>query len=223
MSARARCVIPNPTLALVTNPGPRSESDAWAHVEKYAENILRKLERVRDPNSIRVEADGLHALAHRMSTQVKLGIHTNPGASGRSESTAWRRIAGAVADGMREVRAGNGTGALAQLRVVEGIAAAMLAQVARGVHVNPARGGKVFGSDVQAIVYRNSDVRKFPYRAHAFGGHPFDLTNRGDALTIHGIVDRTGIECVALADGTVLLRHKRGLPIWEDLPDEEAP
>lgn len=67
----------NPALAIFGNP-PRSESDAWLHVEKYADAILRKLEKLSGANSIRLEADALHSLAHRMRQQLGEGIHTNP-------------------------------------------------------------------------------------------------------------------------------------------------
>lgn len=92
---------------------------------------------------------------------------------------------------------------------------------ARRVRKNPARGIK-FGSDVQAIIYRNTEVQHHPFRAHAFGGQDFTLKNgRAGELTIQGMTDRTGLECFAMPDGSVLLRFADGRPVWDDVPDTE--
>lgn len=149
-----------------------------------------------------------------------------------SERQAWEDVAlfaanlahAAEGENERKLRAS----ARVYARDLARIARGMTAQLARGVHRNPAprslpRGAVRFGSDVQAIVYRNTKVRSAPHRAHVFGGVPFDLVNHADgSLTIKGMVDRTGVECFGLPDGSALLRRKDGAPIVGDVPDTET-
>ena len=46
-----------------------------------------------------------------------------------------------------------------------------------------------------------------------------DLKTRGDTLSIRGLHERTGVQMFGLPDGSVLIKHQRGLPVWGNLPE----
>jgi hypothetical protein len=100
------------------------------------------------------------------------------------------------------------------------LVAALLAQLARGVHANPRRrgnpeilGGQKMSNHVQAIVYDH--LTKGP-RVHGFGNAEPDLKERGPSLTMTGLRDFTDVEMFALRDGSLRIRHKHGEPLWWD-------
>jgi hypothetical protein len=77
----------------------------------------------------------------------------------------------------------------------------MLEQVGRGIHQNPLlgilgnppRGVKLAGR-VYEIRYRHAQGKHLNYR------HPF----------------RDGAEAFCLPDGSILVKHRRGLPLWKN-------
>jgi hypothetical protein len=125
-----------------------------------------------------------------------------------------RRAWNDVITGAHQLRQ-DATNPRAVLAVVEWLlpmAEEMRRQVSRGVHVNPPKGIK-FSSDVQAIVYEH--VTEGP-RVHGFGNADPKLTNRGNALTMTGLKEKTGAAMYALPDGSILIRNTNGNPLWRE-------
>lgn len=78
---------------------------------------------------------------------------------------------------------------------------------------NPPAGGKLFGSDVQAVLYRHAEDGK--YYCHGFGDADVDLISSGGSVTINGLLPRTGVRMSAVKDGTIVI-HKRGVDLWKE-------
>lgn len=146
--------------------------------------------------------------AARRKTNPALWIVSNPPKGVLSETQAWERVR-AIADKLEHKSSRNDLVAIANM---------MLAQLRKGVHANPgATSGKrvKMSNDVQAIVYDH--VTQGP-RCHGYGDADIDLKTRGDTLSITGLHERTGVEMFGLADGSVLIKHKHGKPVWGELP-----
>lgn len=156
-----------------------------------------------------------------------LGIVTNPprGKSRRfSESEHLARIGTLISNAIEELEVARRNGESADSRRVQTIMRFLRDawkmtqelgdQVERGVHVN-GRGRKM-SDHVQAIVYKHvEDGRLY---CHGFGDADINLkTSRGGALTIEGLHDTTGVQALAQPDGSVIIRHRDGEPIWEDI------
>lgn len=139
-----------------------------------------------------------------------LWIVANPPGGGKgvlSERAAWSRVR-AIAGKLEDKTARNDLLAIVSL---------MLQQLERGVHANPGPTGRrvKLSNDVQAIVYDH--VTQGP-RCHGYGNADIDLKTRGDTLSITGLHERTGVEMYGLADGSVLVKHRDGKPVWGELP-----
>lgn len=114
-----------------------------------------------------------------------------------------------------------------------GIAVELEGQAAAGIHRNPMlvtfnpprdlHGQVKIASDVQGILYRHDKDREFYF--HSFGGEEVELKNMGGgAVMIDPLPGRTGVEAFVVRNPNkrkeavaVVLRHKDGLPIAEDL------
>lgn len=95
----------------------------------------------------------------------------------------------------------------------------LLAQVERGVHVNPAllvygNPGRCLSKDVLAILYRHAEDGK--EYCHGFGDADIRLSSRGDAVTIQGLKRRTGVGMYAGKDGETVTLRKPGVRLVED-------
>lgn len=92
-------------------------------------------------------------------------------------------------------------------------------QVASGYHRNPAitifgnpPAGRVMTKDVQAILYHRGGKDY----CHGFGDADITLkTHRDGGVTIGNLHQRTGVEALAMPDGSVVLRHPSHA-IWDE-------
>lgn len=159
--------------------------------------------------------------AHRRNPG--LWIISNPGTGPHSEKDAWtavQRIAGTIEAESR----GRGRDSAPYLRNamqmassrLYAIADIMFKQLRQGVHANPGVRGEKFGEQVQAVVYIHTTEGP---RAHGFGNADPALEEHGRTLSMTGLKERTDVEMFALPNGTVLLKHKHGKPLWREDPD----
>jgi hypothetical protein len=178
-------------VVLFGNPpknGLSSEREAWGEVKKLASALPHS------PNAQR-----LAALSTAMLKQLYKGVHVNP-AEPISESNAWYQVI--------EVAHAQG------LTSLENLGRLMLGQVRGDVHTNPARKGEKFSNHVQAVVYRHVTEG---HRVHGFGNAEIGLKSHGHTLTISNLPERTDVEMYALEDGSILLKHRSGKPLWEKM------
>ena len=151
-------------------------------------------------------------MAHRRNPA--LWVVSNPP---RSESLAWQEVFQQAKRALRMIPSSQRTSAVVgNLRAIEEIALKMLRQVAEGVHTNPGtpRGGVKFSDNVEAVVYQHKTEGP---RAHAFGNAELDERDleRG-ILRLDDVKERTGVAMYAMPDGSVVLRHSQGKPLWRE-------
>lgn len=167
--------------------------------------------------------------------QVGRGVHRNPTppSGPLSEADAWKFVQDNARYARRGIQNRTYEWADGALQHIEGLASEMLAQVKQGVHRNPMlvtfnpprdlHGQVKIASDVQGILYRHDKDREFYF--HSFGGEEVELKNMGGgAVMIDPLPGRTGVEAFVVRNPNkrkeavaVVMRHKDGLPIAEDL------
>lgn len=74
----------------------------------------------------------------------------------------------------------------------------------------------LMSTDVLALAYvKRTDGQEY---VHGFGNADITLdSGPHNELIVGGLHTRTGIEMISVPDGSLLLRHPDGLPIWADL------
>jgi hypothetical protein len=122
----------------------------------------------------------------------------------RSERKAWQ----GVINGVTRIRRMQGYKTESEwlgpsLHDIEDLAIEMLRQLGRGIHRNPLLGvlgnpggRRKLATRVYELRYRHAEGKHLAYR------HPF----------------RDGAEAWCLPDGSILVKHRRGLPLWKDFP-----
>jgi hypothetical protein len=78
--------------------------------------------------------------------------------------------------------------------------------------------GEVFGSDVLAIVYQHNEDRPGDVRVHTFGGTKeakWRETARG--VEVYDLPRTTGVYMSAEGESRVVMQHRRGLPLVQEL------
>lgn len=143
-----------------------------------------------------------------------LWIVSNPP---KGESKAWEEVFTQAKRALRMIPAAQRTSAVVgNLRAIEEVALRMLRQVAEGVHTNPGtpRGGTKFSNHVEAVVYRH--VTEGP-RAHGFGNAELDERDlEHGILRLDDVKEKTNVAMYAMPDGTVMLKHSQGKPLWRE-------
>lgn len=152
--------------------------------------------------------------ARRRANPGALAIFGNPRVNGTasgdrakiSETQAWRYVLAAA----RQLRSGilSATVARDTANGIMQTADHMLAQLGRGVHVNP-RGGECMSKHVQAIAYvHQQDGDAY---VHGFGDAELNAKqlNKG-ILDLSDLKDLTDVCMYANKDGSLTLRHAQG-------------
>lgn len=80
---------------------------------------------------------------------------------------------------------------------------------------NPVGRRSLIARDVLWVVYRHNDDGKL--YGHAFGTESFDIKGKGTSIVLTGTAETSKVEAWSRPGGEVLLKHRDGLPVWENV------
>ena len=152
---------------------------------------------------------------------AELFVVSNPRGAPRhvkmSERDAWNMVRELTTVIKQQTSGNKGVAYLTQH--MSTLAARMLHQLDRGVHVN-ARGAKKMSDHVQCVAYRHlDDDARY---CHGFGDADITIRNgRAGRLDVSGLKDTTDVAMYAMPDGSITLRSSAGRCLWDDFDVED--